>query len=77
MRQRVHLHCAGRAGCSLKMSLAFSHAGTHLAPSRRHGTDSRGGKAVQAYALNKELNGNLRSLIAIDMSPATGKVAPM
>jgi hypothetical protein len=32
---------------------------------------------VQAYALNKELNGNLRSLIAIDMSPATGKVAPM
>jgi pimeloyl-ACP methyl ester carboxylesterase len=38
---------------------------------------SMGGKAVQAYALNKELNGNLRSLIAIDMSPATGKVAPI
>ncbi|BEJ12053.1 hypothetical protein CspHIS471_0205130 [Cutaneotrichosporon sp. HIS471] len=38
---------------------------------------SMGGKAVQAYALNKELNSNLRSLIAIDMSPATGKVAPI
>lgn len=36
----------------------------------------RGGKAVMAYALNKELNGNLRNLISIDMTPAIGKVAP-
>ncbi|GMK54377.1 hypothetical protein CspeluHIS016_0109630 [Cutaneotrichosporon spelunceum] len=38
---------------------------------------SMGGKAVQAYALNKELNSNLRSMIAIDMTAATGKVAPI
>lgn len=37
---------------------------------------SMGGKAVMAYALNKELNGPLRTLVSVDMSPAIGKVSP-
>ncbi|WVQ73730.1 hypothetical protein IAR50_003310 [Cryptococcus sp. DSM 104548] len=37
---------------------------------------SMGGKAVMAVALNKELNGALRTLISVDMSPAKGKITP-
>ncbi|EIW69069.1 hypothetical protein TREMEDRAFT_31506 [Tremella mesenterica DSM 1558] len=36
---------------------------------------SMGGKAVMALALNKEINGPLRSLIVVDMSPASGKIS--
>lgn len=37
---------------------------------------TRGGKAVMAFALNENLNGPLRSLISVDMSPAVGKMSP-
>lgn len=37
---------------------------------------SMGGKAVMAYALNSDLNGPLRSLMSVDMTPAIGKVSP-
>ncbi|AFR92707.1 mitochondrial protein [Cryptococcus neoformans C23] len=37
---------------------------------------SMGGKAVMALALNGDLNGPLRSLISVDMSPAKGKISP-
>jgi hypothetical protein len=29
-----------------------------------------------AYALNKDLNGPLRTLVSVDMSPAVGKISP-
>ncbi|KAL7419664.1 hypothetical protein Q5752_005578 [Cryptotrichosporon argae] len=37
---------------------------------------SMGGKAVMAYALDAELNGPLRTLTSVDMSPARGKMSP-
>ncbi|KAK4684561.1 hypothetical protein P7C73_g5611, partial [Tremellales sp. Uapishka_1] len=37
---------------------------------------SMGGKSVMALALNENLNGPLRSLISVDMSPARGKISP-
>lgn len=36
----------------------------------------RGGKAVMAFALNKDINAPLRTLISVDMAPAAGKVSP-
>jgi hypothetical protein len=36
----------------------------------------RGGKSVMAFALNEELNGPLRSLVSVDMSPAKGRISP-
>ncbi|TYJ57736.1 hypothetical protein B9479_001590 [Cryptococcus floricola] len=37
---------------------------------------SMGGKAVMALALDNKLNGALRTLISVDMSPAKGKISP-
>lgn len=37
---------------------------------------SMGGKAVMAYALNKDLNKPLRTLVSVDMAPAVGQVSP-
>ncbi len=35
-----------------------------------------GGKVVMALALNKEMNGPLRTLISADMAPGRGKISP-